>query len=176
MYRLPDTLRADLAKPLGPVLTDAEGGALAKRAQFVVAVGDVTTERLLSAGVVPRLVVVDHKTKRAPLSEGTGAPADAAVAALVAKGAPVVKVANPAAVITEDLWNAVAAALAAAVGGGCTVLEVDGEEDLAALPAVALAPKGALVCYGQPDQGMVVVTVDDAVRAKVREFLSKMET
>lgn len=172
MYRLPDNLRADLAKPLGPVLPDAEGSALAKRAPFVVAVGDVTTERLLAAGVVPRLVVIDHKTKRTTET----AAADAAVATLVKRGAPVVRVANPAAVITEDLWNAVAAALAGAVGGGCTVLEVDGEEDLAALPAVALAPKGALVCYGQPDQGMVVVTVDDAVRAKVRQFLSKMET
>lgn len=173
MYRLPDILRAELAKPLGPVVTDVEGAARARKATFVVAVGDVTTERLLLAGVVPKLVVVDHKTKRT--TETTGS--DVAVAALVKKGTPVVKVANPAAVITEDLWNAIAAALAAAgSGGGSTVLEVDGEEDLAALPAVALAPKGALVCYGQPDQGMVVVTVDDAVRAKVRGFLSKMES
>lgn len=172
MYRLPDDLRAELAKPFGPVLQDVDGAARAKKAAFVVAVGDVTTERLLEAGVVPRLVVVDHRTKRTTDT----AAADAAVEELVKKGAPLVRVKNPAAVVTEALWDAVATALASAAGGGCTVIEVDGEEDLAALPALALAPKGALVCYGQPDQGMVVVTVDDAVRAKVRRFLSKMET
>lgn len=170
MYRLPDELRAELARPLGPVLPDAAGVARAERATFVVAVGDVTTERLLAAGVVPRLAVVDHKTKRT-----TATPEVLPhVEALERRGAVVVRVANPPAVVTDALWDAVAVALAGAVGGATTVIVVDGEEDLAALPAVALAPKGAVVCYGQPDRGMVVVEVDETVRAQVREYLSKM--
>ncbi|HLE97053.1 MAG TPA: DUF359 domain-containing protein [Candidatus Thermoplasmatota archaeon] len=176
MYTLPDHLRPALAEPLGPVLPDEEGvaraAAAAERGTVVVAVGDVTTARLLAGGVVPRVMVVDGRTKR-------GEPTPGLATWLRSLSAtPVVRVSNPPARITEELWRTLATALASATGGakGATIIEVDGEEDLAALPAALLAPDGALVCYGQPDRGMVVATVDDALRNRVRKFLSQMES
>jgi len=56
-----------------------------------------------------------------------------------------------------------------------TVLVVDGEEDLAVLPAIVAAPAGASVVYGQPDEGMVHVVVTDETRAHVRELLERMD-
>ncbi len=52
---------------------------------------------------------------------------------------------------------------------------VDGEEDLVVLPAIMIAPDGASVVYGQPDEGMVHVVVDDEVRREVRALLERFE-
>ncbi|MHB8605670.1 MAG: DUF359 domain-containing protein, partial [Thermoplasmatota archaeon] len=60
-------------------------------------------------------------------------------------------------------------------GARRVVVEVVGEEDLAALPAILAAPAGAVVAYGQPNQGVVCVVVDDASRARARDLLSRME-
>ena len=42
-------------------------------------------------------------------------------------------------------------------------------------PGVPFHPEGTQVAYGQPQEGMVVITVDEAVRAKAYELLAKME-
>jgi len=54
------------------------------------------------------------------------------------------------------------------------VIMVDGEEDLAVLPAVLLSPATSIVMYGQPGIGGVLVRVDDAVRKRVGSLLYKM--
>jgi uncharacterized protein (UPF0218 family) len=72
--------------------------------------------------------------------------------------------------------RALVAALADAVGRPAPVtVRVDGEEDLATLPALLAAPPGAAVVYGQPDEGMVLVDVDDAARSRARSLLSRMD-
>jgi uncharacterized protein (UPF0218 family) len=54
------------------------------------------------------------------------------------------------------------------------VLHVEGEEDLAAVPAVIVAPAGASVVYGQPGEGMVLVDADE-VRDEARDLLRRMD-
>ncbi len=54
-------------------------------------------------------------------------------------------------------------------------IEVDGEEDLAAIPAILMAPEGARVLYGMPGRGMVVVIVDSSARSKAKALLDLME-
>ncbi|MEK7129458.1 MAG: DUF359 domain-containing protein, partial [Patescibacteria group bacterium] len=56
-----------------------------------------------------------------------------------------------------------------------TVIIVDGEEDLLALPAIAEAPLGAVVYYGQPNRGLVEVIVDMKKRARAVALLSEFE-
>ena len=83
-----------------------------------------------------------------------------------------VAVENPAATLSADLL----AALSDAVDRpGSVLVRVDGEEDLAALPAVLVAPDGATVVYGQPGEGMVLVTVDEARRDRCRDLLAAMD-
>jgi uncharacterized protein (UPF0218 family) len=163
MYRLPETLRADLAQPLGPVLPAADAAQQAKKAKALATVGDVTTANLLAQGAKPRVMVVDNRTKRGAVAVHVREKLPAEV--------PVVQVRNAPATITEDLWQAVAQAW----GSPGTLIEVEGEEDLATLPAVLLGPTHGVVAYGQPDRGIVLLTIDDAARSRVRDLLKHME-
>jgi hypothetical protein len=164
MYRLPEALRADLARPLGPALPTAEAVERARKARVLATVGDVTTSTMLGEGLRPRVMVVDNRTRRGSFP--------GQVRERVEPGTPIVQVDNPPACITEGLWQAVAAAYSASAS---TLIEVRGEEDLAALPCVMLGPTRSLLAYGQPDQGIVLLTVDDAARERVRAILKQME-
>lgn len=164
MYQLPPSLREVLAKPFGPVHTTGE--ALRKvQGRMVISVGDVVTRMFLDADVLPKLMLVDGVTQR-----GTRI-ADALVN-LPTHGVRTVKVENPPARITHALIAAMDAGLK---GKGSTLVHVIGEEDLAALPAMIMAPLGAAVCYGQPREGVVVVIVTPFVQDRAKELLQQME-
>ena len=158
--RLPEELRGELKEPLGPVVTDVDA---IPRAEPVVAVGDVVTDHLRSAGRPPAVAVVDGMTERSPVDDALTERVEQDVEH---------QVQNPAAVVTADLVTALEEALAES---GPTTILVDGEEDLATLPALVLAPEGATVVYGQPGEGMVVVRVEPAVRDTARSLLERFE-
>ena len=50
---------------------------------------------------------------------------------------------------------------------------MDGEEDLATLPAIKLE-NGAKVIYGMPDKGMVVVDVNQQTKERANKLLERM--
>lgn len=160
MYVLPEALRTELKEPFGPVVTGELTDHLGKGP--IATVGDVVTATLLEEGTLPNLMVVDGKTKRTEEHPAPDLPDQVHRITLT----------NPAARITEDLWHAIAMALAAHEH---TLIEVDGEEDLATLPVIVHAPTGATVLYGQPDEGAVVVTVDQATRRRALKLLAEME-
>lgn len=164
MYKLPESLRVELASPLGPVLPPKEAADKARTARMLCTVGDVTTSTMLAEDLLPRVMVVDNRTRRGSYPHQ--------VRELVPQGTPIVQVENPPARITEELWQACATAVA---GRQPTLIEVKGEEDLAVLPCVLLAPPGSIVAYGQPDEGVVLLTVNDAARERVRALLKQME-
>ncbi|MFC5971918.1 GTP-dependent dephospho-CoA kinase family protein [Halomarina salina] len=162
MLQLPEALRTELKEPVGPLHTDP-AELLTDAGRPLVAVGDVVTNHLLRE-TTPDVALVDGQTKRAEL------PADERVESEAFDS--VVHVENPAATLSRDLLAALADALETDTS---TLILVEGEEDLAAVPAIAVAPDGASVVYGQPDEGMVHVRVDGDTRAAMREFLAKME-
>ena len=147
---LPDSLRKHLKSPAGPLYTDAEE-LLADAGNPLVTVGDVVTHHVLGAGVTPAVALVDDRTERTAV--------DPAVSDRIAAATfdHEVTVENPPATLTDELLGALRAALDRP---GTTLIEVDGEEDLAAVPAIIAAPDGASIVYGQPGEGMVLVTVD----------------
>jgi len=51
---------------------------------------------------------------------------------------------------------------------------VRGEEDLAAVPAMLMAPEGSAVLYGQPDQGVVLVQITESKKEEIRDLLTKI--
>lgn len=165
MFTLPESLRDSLRRPMGPVLAGGAALDAVRDATNVVTVGDITTLTFLEAGRPPRVMVIDHKTRRTSEVPGLAARlADPSFRRVAVK--------NPAASVTSELWDAVAHAYAAP---GRTVIEVDGEEDLATLPAIFLAPEGTVVVYGQPEEGVVVVEVTREARDAVRRILGRME-
>ena len=160
---LPEELRAAFKEPLGPLYTDADD-LLADAGDPLVAVGDIVTYHLERADRRPDVALIDGRTKRERVDEEVRETVDARADRLAAT--------NPAGVLTADLLSALTEALDR---DGPTTIVVDGEEDLAALPAVLAAPEGATVVYGQPDQGMVAVAVTAETRAEFRDLLERMD-
>jgi hypothetical protein len=160
---LPESARAAFKEPLGPIFHDAVS-LLESAGSPLVAVGDVVTYHLVDAGVVPHVAVVDGVTEREPVSED------------VQRGVPdadrEVTVENPAGALTEALLETLGEAIAAE---HTTLVRVEGEEDLAVLPAMLLAPTDASVVYGQPGEGMVRVDVTPERREQVRELCGALE-
>jgi len=159
---LPSEARDAFKDPIGPVYTDAER-LLADAGRPIIAVGDVVTYHLVAAGHAPTVAVIDGRTEREAVSDE------------VSEGLPAadVSVASEPATVSRALLEA----LVTAIGGdGETVVEVDGEEDLAVVPAVLAAPAGASVVYGQPGEGMVLATVDADLREKMDELAGRLET
>jgi uncharacterized protein (UPF0218 family) len=168
VLELPDSLRSELKAPLGPVYTDSEA-LLRDASEPIVAVGDVVTYHLIEADYTPAVALVDERTERESVRD--------VIADTIAEYEGFEKterVSNPPATLTEQLLSTLSTALADAPATS-TLIEVDGEEDLAALPAVMMASRGTSIVYGQPGEGMVLGTVDETLQANVRDILSRMD-
>ena len=160
---LPADLRGELKEPFGPVYTDT-AALLSDAGSPLVAVGDMVTYHLLEAGRVPDVALVDERTERSAV--------DDEVADRIGGFDRRLSVANPAGTLTRELVTALQEALDT---DGTTLIDVDGEEDLAALPAVLAVDENASVVYGQPGEGMVLVTPDGPTRERVRSLLDRMD-
>jgi cytidyltransferase-like protein len=162
---LPQQFRKLMHEPFGPILADNEADAIIKNDHdaLVIAVGDRTTQRVLSLGIHPRLSVIDLQVERKKVDWDTSVfdrlIHGSAVHELVSGPGYVSRMACD--VIKE--W----------VEEKCprTVVIIDGEEDLLVLPILIEAPVGSILFYGQPKKGIVRVVVDGSVKAKAIEYL-----
>ncbi|MFC4990370.1 GTP-dependent dephospho-CoA kinase family protein [Saliphagus infecundisoli] len=159
---LPDELRRELKEPMGPIETDA-ARLLADVDGPLVAVGDVVTYHFLRAGRPPDVSLVDERTERSAVDEEVRETVTEATT---------VEVVNPPATISRAVVEALLEGLAE---DEPTTIRVEGEEDLAALPAIVATPEGGSVVYGQPGEGMVHVKVTDGNRRDVRALLDRFE-
>jgi len=157
---LPEEMRSSLKKPFG-MLIKGEGDEAAARvkemitSERTIVVGDASYEHLMNVGVKPHLAILDFKVKRKPYKKY---PSN-------------VSVTNPAGMISALLWTAIGGHLES---GG--IIGVDGEEDLAVIPAVLEADFDDVVLYGQPDEGMVFIKVDEDIKQKIAMLLKIMES
>jgi uncharacterized protein (UPF0218 family) len=164
LAKLPAEMRSELKEPLGTIYTDADA-LLADAGGPIVAVGDIVTYHLLEADCRPDVAIVDGKTKRERVERE--------VLNAIETFDYRLDIANPQSTITDDLLEAIATALGA---DDETVVVVDGEEDLATLPAVLAVPDGSSVVYGQPDEGMVLVAGTEANRQRCRSLIEEMQS
>ena len=167
LVTLPAAMRGELKEPLGPIHADAQRLLSEAGDGPLVAVGDVVTYHLEAAGVTPDVAVVDGLTKR----EAVGGEVAAGVERVV-EAAREVRVENPAGTLTREMVVALRDAIA---DPEPVAIVVEGEEDLVALPAVVVAPLGASVVYGQPNEGMVHAVVTDERKAETRDLLRRMD-
>ncbi len=172
MLSLPPGLRGAFKRPFGPVYTDA-AALLDDAGRPVIAVGDVVSYHLRAAGHRPAVAVIDGRTEREAVDDG--------IREALSDPERRRDVANPPGTLSEPLLCALADVAAEfgggadAEGGGAVTIVVDGEEDLATLPAVLVAPIGATVVYGQPGDGMVRVAVTADAKAEMRSLLERMD-
>jgi uncharacterized protein (UPF0218 family) len=169
-FRLPEELRSLLKDPLGQ-LCKGDGldciNAMEKEllsAKKIVAIGDMTAFYLLKAEIVPDLAVVDNKTKRMPVP-------DHVVQSLDHDSYKRIDVKNPPATLTKELIDLIRTSLC---GDEKVKIVVDGEEDLATLPAILYAPLGSVVVYGQPNEGSVLVDVSLEKKLHITEIMKRM--
>lgn len=169
VYLNPENLRI-LKEPFGLLLESSRinRGSLTrftKQATLIVSVGDATTDRLGSFGIVPDLSVVDGKEQRFQrVIRGGEFLSDSLNLDCY----------NPAGHVTEDAVHVLEAAIKACSRGPVRVI-VKGEEDLLVLPLLLMVPCGSTIMYGQPSKGIVIISVDSASRRKAKHLLERLK-
>ncbi len=161
---MPDSLRNELVMPLGVVLSgkNIEESVRLHTNDDIISIGDQTTKTLLEAGITPRLMIIDNKVNRQPYDD---------LKPIIARRQFDTKmVTSGPGFISGEALRVIKRALSA-MHHNPLVIDVVGEEDLLALPAIIEAPSGAVVYYGQPNRGMVEVVVTKENKKKANELL-----
>ncbi len=129
----------------------------------ICSVGDVVTSYLLKNGLLPNLAATDGKTLRkdSGLSKAES-------------GYVVFEVHNPPGTISDESLSVIKE-ISQKVNRSCRFwIMVDGEEDLLALPIIALFPSSTVTLYGQPNRGVVLVT-GNAKKEEALKILERMQ-
>jgi hypothetical protein len=166
MYVLPEDLKDTLKGYIGQLVDEPGLLKLLKKEKSIVTVGDKITYTVLKHGFTPLLCIVDFILERKPY------PAEMKTL-IQGFGRVHLKIKNPPGTITDELWDAIQKVYQNPQKRPVCI-EVDGEEDLASLAAIYLAPGGVTVIYGLPNKGVVVVKATEAHKQKVKEVLDKM--
>ncbi|HPY59955.1 MAG TPA: GTP-dependent dephospho-CoA kinase family protein [Methanospirillum sp.] len=159
MRILPAWHRHLFKEPFGTLFISFEEVLRLIPGKTVFSVGDVVTANLLKAGRPPEVAVVDGHTMRQPYP-GVTIPE---YRQLLVK--------NPAGGLTEEL---IKATQTAATQPG-TVIQVEGEEDLAVVPLAMHAPLGTVILYGQPGKGVVMLTITPATKKRAEDLFTCFE-
>ena len=166
MRVLPKNLREFLKEPIGQLLNEKQLLELVKDEKYVISIGDQVTYTLLKNDIEPVFCIVDYKTRRGQCSEEV-------IELIKSFGNKVFVVENPAGYISDELWNIVQFAFENLEIGKIRI-EVEGEEDLASLAAIHMAPPDVTIIYGLPNKGVLVVKPTDEIKKKVKEVIDKM--
>ncbi|NWK04721.1 GTP-dependent dephospho-CoA kinase family protein [Marine Group I thaumarchaeote] len=163
--QLPDDLRDQLKTPLGNLISDNDPNKenIIKKISaelVIITVGDRTTENMLQLGLKPQIQIIDGLEKRSECA----VPADDTINTKLSCK-------NPPGEITEESIQVIQRAFSSEPPVRITV---DGEEDLLVIPACIFAPENSVVMYGQPNEGLVIVTITPEIRAKVQKILDVM--
>jgi uncharacterized protein (UPF0218 family) len=125
----------------------------------VISVGDIVSKQIINHDLAFNILIVDNKTMRKPIP-----PIKVEVnQILYAK--------NPPGTITNEAWTTINQALE---NTEPTKVIIDGEEDLLTIVSVLSAPENALVIYGQPNKGIVVIKVTEKTKKKMRNIMDAM--
>jgi len=163
--RLPEELRDKLKIPLGTLLLEKDTNkenVLKKisNVSYIITVGDATTEKMLSFGIVPSLQIVDALEKRAKREPPTSAQIITNISCD-----------NPAGEITENSIDQIKKAFKSKPP---VRIMINGEEDLLVIPVCIFAPENSVVMYGQPNEGLVIVHINEEIRHKAQTILNSM--
>lgn len=127
---------------------------------YIVTVGDRTTEKMIEFDLIPSLQIIDGKEKRAKREPPKLA------------NATELTVDNPAAEITPQSIDIIKKAFTMK---SPVRISVNGEEDLLVIPVCVYAPENAIILYGQPNEGLVIVKITPEIRNKTQKLLDLME-
>ena len=127
----------------------------------VVTVGDTTTENLLKFGYMPNLSIIDNKEKRILKNKNVEFDVDKKFYFNNRPGEINDEVMELIKKITMMNFNRIQ-------------IIINGEEDLLALPLFIHSPNNWTVFYGQPNEGLVIVEINNVVRKKAESIFNKV--
>lgn len=160
--RIPEGKLKEFKKPIGSPLEENDLKNIDAQ-NIIITVGDVVSLTLRKNGVIPRLSVYDGRTERRTMTE---------FATLVDElGEGRIEVTNVAGTVTCGMFDAVRNALSQKIG----LIHVDGEEDMAVIPCILLSPEGTRIIYGQPGEGMMLITTSGIIKKRAEELWNMME-
>lgn len=167
-YRITPKLCAEFKKPFGKLVKGTIDETMSEmkviidkeKPTLIIAVGDAVTQNLFEHKIVPQLSIIDYKCMRKKIQP------------LKLPIEKTVHVENPQGSISKQAMDAIKEALESKE---FTLIIVDGEEDLLTLIAVLYAPEKAIVVYGQPHEGIVIVKVTSKKKAEAENLLKAME-
>ena len=156
LFLLPASKRRDFAWPRGLVYSGDFTGLLDGFSP-IFCVGDVVSSYCARAGLGHVILVVDGKTRR---SITTGR--------LQVEGFKVLKIRNPRGSLSHEAYTTYCRI---ARDPGRWLVEVEGEEDMTALAAIACTPPGGAVVYGVPGVGASIIRVNTGVSREAQARL-----
>ncbi|HEC72505.1 MAG TPA: DUF359 domain-containing protein [Thermoplasmatales archaeon] len=167
MKKLPEHLRDLLKKPIGLLVDEEKLVEILKNKNYIVSVGDQVTYTLLKHDIKPFMGIVDYKTRR-------GSCSDDVKNLIKSFGKKTFVVKNPPGCISDDLWNVIKFAFENINSDSNMLIEVEGEEDLASLAVIYMAPSDVTIIYGLPDRGVLVVKPTSEIKQKIKKVLDEM--
>lgn len=162
-YILPDEFRPLISVPQGKIIREKDLGLFDFSKQTkIILVGDIVTKTFIKYGYKFDLSVVDLKTRKKKLFKSLSDLG-------VIKVSNLATVRNKRGTISSSIVKAVREVFVKNLNDA--VIKVIGEEDLAVIPIVILAPLSSLVFYGQRDEGIVCVEVTERAKEKFIKIL-----
>ncbi len=161
LLKITEELIRDLKNPLGDLYPEFEDALnLIKSSNFLISVGDYTLNKLISHNVYPNVGIIDNRIQRNDYDSN------------IIYTNNTLHAVNPAGTITDNLWATIEFAIKHSISDDENyIIEVDGEEDLAVLPVIILAPEDTTVLYGQPNEGLVLLNAGD-LKEKGQRFIN----
>ena len=162
--RISNAVRQQLKTPVGTLVEANCNDALRKavdkaKPSPTILVGDTISKNAEASGIVADVIIVDNLEKR---HESTNRVRLGERNILHLKNAP--------GTIDANAWEIIRSAIQKRK----SLVIVEGEEDLLTLVAVALAPVGSLVAYGQPGRGIVIIVVSDVEKGLVEQIIQEL--
>ena len=166
MRVLPEKLRYLLKEPIGQLVSEKMLLKLLKNEKYIVSIGDMVTYTIIKNDIKPIICIIDFITRRGECSPEIKST-------IRSFGNECISVKNPAGTLSDELWSAIDSSLKDYKSKKLRI-EVEGEEDLASLAAIYLAPSDVTIIYGLPDKGVLIVKPTYENKKKAKQILDKM--
>jgi len=180
---LPQNQRQYFKKPMGKLIKGSKNNATwaslkaiqnlklnRKQTPLIITVGDISTQAFLLNKIPIDLAIFDLRCQRKPINFNLHHQLkNQADFYRLVKNDP----GTISSMSLNSFKKAIPQILVAKQKG---IIQVKGEEDLLALPAVLLSPLKTLVFYGQPHQGLVQIKVTEKAKKKALNLLKKFSS
>jgi len=164
-YKLPENLRKEFKIAYGEIYLSVADAIKFLQNKTIISVGDRISYNVINAGLKPKVIIFDKLENKTSTSLKMRS-------VLETYDGKTIYVKNPPGCVTEELWNAVKQGLSLHIP---VKIMVDGEEDMAFLPAILEAEENDVILYGFFDKGFVLTNVSNDLKKKFKKLLSQME-